>query len=304
MDLDEYQKRSNETDRLGAFSKSLEPHLLGLVTEVGDLAESWRRYEKDHEKYLGFEPRVREELGDILWYVAAIARRTGVSLDDIAQENLIRNQERWLPTITRGKPQLYDTGFSASEQLPRKFRIEFVSYDESDGTPHVKMFLRQPSPGTSVGDPLSDRAYEEDGYRFHDALHLAYVACLGWSPVIRSLMGKRRKSNTTINKIEDGARAVVIEEGLSAHLFDQAREWSWFTGAETVDPDILKYARTMVAGLEVKSRSKPEWEHCILTGFEVWRHLRDNNGGLVEGDLTKRTLTYAVKPKSRLAKKA
>ena len=67
MDLDEYQKRSNETDRLGAFSKSLEPHLLGLVTEVGDLAESWRRYEKDHEKYLGFEPRVREELGDILW---------------------------------------------------------------------------------------------------------------------------------------------------------------------------------------------------------------------------------------------
>jgi NTP pyrophosphatase (non-canonical NTP hydrolase) len=295
MDLDDYQRQSAQTDRLGPISKALDPHVLGLITEVGDLAESWRRYEQAREKYHDFEPRVREELGDILWYIAAIARRTNMSLSDIADDNLRRNRERWLPSATGQKVHLYDAPYPPAEQLPRKFRIHFVPFTEADGVPHVKMLLDQPAPKGTVGDPLSDRAYEDDGYRFHDALHLSYAACLGWSPVIRTLMKKRRISDPGVNKIEDGGRAIVIEEGLAAHIFDQAREWGWFEGAETVDPDILKYARTMVANLEVKSQSKPEWERCILTGFDVWRKLRKNNGGFVQGDLRRRTLSYAGK---------
>jgi hypothetical protein len=39
--------------------------------------------------------------------------------------------------------------------------------------------------GFRVGDPLTDNAWSETGYRWHDTLHLAHAACLGWSPVFR-----------------------------------------------------------------------------------------------------------------------
>ncbi|WP_372511654.1 hypothetical protein [Carbonactinospora thermoautotrophica] len=35
--------------------------------------------------------------------------------------------------------------------------------------------------GQPVGDSLSDKAYEDIGYRWHDVFHLSYAACLGWS---------------------------------------------------------------------------------------------------------------------------
>ena len=41
----------------------------------------------------------------------------------------------------------------------------------------------------------------DDGYRFHDVVHLAYAAILGWSPVTRALLDcKRRSSALSISK--------------------------------------------------------------------------------------------------------
>ena len=48
--------------------------------------------------------------------------------------------------------------------------------------------------GEKIGDELTDNAYKDDGYRFHDVFHSAYVAILGWSPVIRKLLKRKRKS--------------------------------------------------------------------------------------------------------------
>lgn len=38
-----------------------------------------------------------------------------------------------------------------------------------------------------VGDVLNDNAYREDGYRFHDLTHLAFLAHFGYSAVIAQL---------------------------------------------------------------------------------------------------------------------
>jgi hypothetical protein len=47
--------------------------------------------------------------------------------------------------------------------------------------------------GHRLGDDLTDNARDDDGYRFHDVMHLANVANLGWSPVLRKMMGRRRR---------------------------------------------------------------------------------------------------------------
>ena len=41
--------------------------------------------------------------------------------------------------------------------------------------------------GPLLGDPVTDNTHDDDGYRFHDVMHLANMAVLGWSPVMRSL---------------------------------------------------------------------------------------------------------------------
>jgi len=67
--------------------------LFGLVGEVGELygyiAKVIRDGEKDdHQEY------VKKELGDILWFLAAIAYDHGLQLDDIALANLHKLRSR------------------------------------------------------------------------------------------------------------------------------------------------------------------------------------------------------------------
>lgn len=56
-------------------------------------------------------------------------------------------------------------------------------------------------------------------YRFHDAFHLAHAAVLGWSPVTRFLLSRKRKCDLRTGEGEDGGRAIAIEKGISALAF-------------------------------------------------------------------------------------
>ena len=292
MDLDEYSRQSKVTDQLYKVTKDFEPHILGLTGDVGDLAETWRLWLRERENFTGFHARVKEQLGDILWYVAAIARRIGVPLSEIATSNLERTQARWNPEP--GTYELYDEAYPPEQQLPRNLRLAFHAHDATeDGevVPHVS--LNRVTDGNQVGDMLNDNSYYDDGYRFHDAFHLSYVANLGWSPNVRSLLKRKRKQNVGVDRVEDGARAIFTEEGIAAYVFMRAQsEWNYFRDVETVDADIIKYVRAAVRGLEVETRSPSDWERAILNGFGVWRNLRDNNGGVVEVDMMGRTLTF------------
>jgi hypothetical protein len=143
-----------------------------------------------------------------------------------------------------------------------------------------------------IGAALTDNSYDPDGYRFHDVFHLTFAAMLGWSPVIRSLLKRKRRSNPKLDEVEDGGRAVVIEEGIAALVFAYARNHAWLEGVTKLDYDLLRTIHNMTAHLEVRNRSTAEWEAAILRAYELWRPIVRNGGGRLHIDTLAGTISF------------
>ncbi|MEV5721465.1 nucleoside triphosphate pyrophosphohydrolase family protein [Amycolatopsis mediterranei] len=284
MELSDYQRAAVRTDqRPGTDLEAITIALLGLAGEAGSVATEYKKQRRDGAAYLASKIRMREELGDVLWYVADLCEKFGLDLDDVAVANLDKVKDRWRPSR---HIEPFDQAFPEHEQLPRRARIEFQLRELDDGRTASAMVWN----GAPLGDPLTDAARVADGYRFHDAFHLAYAAVLGWSPVMRALMRRKRKSDMATDEAEDGGRAVVVEEGISALVFAYASAHDYFDGIEHIDQPMLDTIRTLVGGLEVSVLRSADWERAILTGFEVWRTLNRTHGGTVELDADARTL--------------
>lgn len=286
MDLDEYQRATEATDvRPGRRDDPGFP-LLGLAGEVGSLVTEYKKRLRDGESYTAFRAEVSEDLGDLLWYAATLARTVDLSMNDIAVANLEKTVSIWGEELP--PPRQYDVDFPEVQQLPRQFTVRFDTGTGSDGLPRAKMYMGS----EPYGDPLDDNSYEEDGYRFHDAFHLANAAVLGWSPVTRALLRRKRKADLLVDRVEDGARAIAHEEGLTAFIFSEASGRNFFLGADRVDWDLLKTIRRMVVHLEVADQPPNVWRRAILQGYEVWRQVHEHGGGIVEGDLDARTIRF------------
>ncbi|WP_054086923.1 MULTISPECIES: nucleoside triphosphate pyrophosphohydrolase family protein [Pseudomonas syringae group] len=288
MDFNSYQKEAQVTDRipsrkgLADTGTDLVVPLLGLAGETGELLSEYKKHLRDGDSHLLFKERVSEELGDLLWYIANVAEKFGLKLDDVARQNLEKSKGRWGPQDTRSV--IFDAQYADHERLPRRFEIE-LSEVLIDGKTKIQMCVD----GVKVGDSLTDNSNDPDGYRFHDVFHLAYVAVLGWSPVIRKLMKRKRKSSPEIDEVQDGGRAQVLDEGVVALVFDYAKEHNWLDGVNEIDYKLLRTIKGVTSLLEVSERSLGEWQRAILNGFEVWRQVVKCNGGkiLVDQDAEK-----------------
>ncbi|MGH9204844.1 MAG: MazG nucleotide pyrophosphohydrolase domain-containing protein, partial [Vicinamibacterales bacterium] len=96
-----------------------------------------------------FSEQVGEELGDVLWYVANIAHKVGLSLGEIAEKNLDKTRRRWLKSLA--PRALFDAGYPAHEQLPRDFEYTFV-YRTVDG---IGKIILMDEDGKQVGAALT-----------------------------------------------------------------------------------------------------------------------------------------------------
>ena len=141
-----------------------------------------------------------------------------------------------------------------------------------------------------MGNDLTDNSYDNDGYRFHDVFHLSYAAILRWSPVVRQMLGCKRRSNPKLDEVEDGGRAKAIEEGISALVFRYAQDHKFLEGITELDYKLLKMVKDLTSGLEVSQRSLNEWETAILSGYDVWREIYRSGGGTVTVDLDTRSI--------------
>jgi len=79
----DYAKQAARTDQRSGRS-ALGFSMLGLFGEVGSLLSEAKKKQRDAASYLGYADAVAEELGDVLWYLGAVARRGGIALADIA----------------------------------------------------------------------------------------------------------------------------------------------------------------------------------------------------------------------------
>jgi NTP pyrophosphatase (non-canonical NTP hydrolase) len=364
--LSEYEKAIAPTDRFEDFEVT--PILLGLFGEVGSVMSTSKKLHREKTAFTGFQRDVEEELGDTLWYVAALCRRLEVKLSDMFahildgndyEVSIAANADPAHPvtqvmtakeiapldsvllqlgeqaakllnldvTADKAKDQVlgfvrtyieavqaahvsfssvltsnmakacgrfiapdaddlpdFDFDFPVEEQLPRHFEIEISQ--RADGRSYLRWN------GVFIGDPLSDNIADEDGYRFHDVFHFANAAILHWSPTFRALIKHKRKSRKHVDEAQDSGRAIVIDEGLSAYIFSYAKSVNFFEDQKTVSFDLLKAVRNFVRGYEVDACPLHLWEYAILQGYEVFREVRKNNGGIIVGNRDKRTLRY------------
>lgn len=289
MEFDRFQREALNTDRVPKRSSddvlSLVVPMLGLAGETGQLLSEYKKHLRDGEAHRLFKERVSEELGDLLWYIANVASKFGLTLNEVATANLAKVKARW--AAERTEPLRFDAALPVGERLPRQFEVELVDVNVGD-----RQRVRVSIDGMPFGGELTDNAYDPDGYRFHDVFHFAYAAVLSWSPVTRTLLRRKRKSRPLLDEVEDGGRAAVIEEGVAALAFDYARRHRMLEGVGVLDFQLLRTIKDMTSHLEVKQCSTGEWEQAILQGFTVWRAVLAARGGRITVDLDRRRIDY------------
>ena len=98
MTLNDYQKQAATFElmkRDGVLSASDPAHvakLLGLVGEAGEVAEKYKKIIRDKNGVMSDDDKAEiiKELGDVLWYIAALAGYLEVDLEEVAARNLTK----------------------------------------------------------------------------------------------------------------------------------------------------------------------------------------------------------------------
>ncbi len=105
MTLNDYQELARRTLGPRPDDQQLANAALGLAGEAGEVADMMKKH-LFHAHPLDRDAMVKE-LGDCMWYVAAMATALGVELDEIGERNIAKLRQR------------YPEGFSAERSLNR-----------------------------------------------------------------------------------------------------------------------------------------------------------------------------------------
>jgi NTP pyrophosphatase (non-canonical NTP hydrolase) len=106
--FDFYDKFTAETDT-GHYGTALAYPTLGLAGEAGEFADKvkklWRNKNIQEGTQLSEEDKqsLELELGDVMWYVSALARRLGSSLENIAEKNITKLRDRKARGVIRSE---------------------------------------------------------------------------------------------------------------------------------------------------------------------------------------------------------
>ena len=96
MKFEEYQEAARRTALYPNRLKNLEYPTLGLTGEAGEVANIVKKFQRDFGGEITDEIRLKlkDELGDVLWYISACADELGLTLNEIAEYNVAKLAER------------------------------------------------------------------------------------------------------------------------------------------------------------------------------------------------------------------
>lgn len=273
-DIQSFRKEPVSSDEFSS-------RVIQLAGRVGDLVNDL------HAKaFSANRDKLAAHLVEIFRAIIDAADAAEIDLEDAARQNLYKIFSRW--PDQKIYPPLFDIDDDPSEQLPRHFKIEVFERKRRGNT-----LVFQRCNGINIGDPLTDNKVDQDDYRFHDVFHYAYAAVLGWSPVMRALFKLKRKSDPSKDENQDGARANLVEEGISTWIFNRAQKQDFFADVQPgkLSYDMLKTVHQFASGYESEQCPLWLWEEAILEGFKCFRYLKEHRQGKLILDLESRRIT-------------
>lgn len=125
MDFTEYQNKSRSTAIYPNIGDNVIYPVLGLCGEAGEVAEKLKKVIRDNSGIFTEETHnlLKKELGDVLWYLAAIASEMGWDLSDVAQENLAKLAQRKAKDMLKGSGDTREVGPEAESSSPNIYRF-------------------------------------------------------------------------------------------------------------------------------------------------------------------------------------
>jgi hypothetical protein len=106
----------------------------------------------------------------------------------------------------------------------------------------------------------------------------------------RKLLGCKRASNPRLAVVEDGGRAKVLEEVVCALIYDYGKQRDFNVSAEEIDESFIELLQRVTADREVSQLAGASWRELIEVALKTWKALREQRGGVLEGDLFARQL--------------
>ena len=90
MKFEEYQSLASTTALYPRRMSNLEYPTLGLAGEAGEVANIVKKIQRDHSGVVTDDTRnkLKDELGDVLWYISACCDELGLTLTEIAEYNV------------------------------------------------------------------------------------------------------------------------------------------------------------------------------------------------------------------------
>lgn len=159
MEINEYQRAARETSqlRLGGPHSAVAP-MLGLASETGAILNVYKKYLRDGIDLVANREFLREELGDLLWYVAAVATACDLDLDEVAVANLDRTHDRYPRRHDLHQPDelpVFDACYPLHERFPRRVVVAFAERPLPSGRASAVRTLVSAEPNVFPEGPMS-----------------------------------------------------------------------------------------------------------------------------------------------------
>ena len=101
LDFKEYQVQARKT-RAIPDEHRVTYSTLGLVGEAGELANKVKKIARGDANRQELIDGIKGEMGDVLWYLAALSDDLEFSLEDVAKENLEKLRSRYDRGVIKG----------------------------------------------------------------------------------------------------------------------------------------------------------------------------------------------------------